>query len=179
MTRDLSTAAPEQASNPALPQRPSAWLRGSVYTLCLMGAALVGIGGWWWSRPINPNEVAESTASSMLLDVGGLLLDDLSRVVRPAMDRTQKLAASPSVIRALKSGDAAARTSVCNEAITASTEIDAVALFDRSGAIVAINTVYPSGQPIPRERVDRVMGLNFDNRGIVQQCARNTSHESV
>ncbi len=139
----------------------------------------VGVGAWRLTQPVSQSGAVESTATATLIDAGRSICADIRRVVAPAMARTQKLAQDPQVIAALIDGTRARQTKVCNTAISASTEIDAVALFNSAGKITAINTIYASGEPIPQDRVDRILGLGFDHRNIIQQCVRNKSSGSI
>ncbi|MCW5769478.1 MAG: response regulator [Phycisphaeraceae bacterium] len=172
----------------ALP-RTNATPRGSVRkdrtSRILQGALLCGAGAflmtglWIATRPISQNEIERSASSTMLMELGSDVRAGIARVVAPAMERTKRLAASPDVIDALRTKDAARQTAACNHAIRAATEIDAIALFNARGNIVAINTTYASGEPIAPERVARVMDMNFADRQIVQQCVKNDADRQV
>lgn len=153
--------------------------RVALYSVLCSALALFGVGVWSFTHPINQHDIDRSAAATTLMDMGRSVRADIARVVRPAMERTRKQAADPDIIDALRSGNAERQTRACNTAISASTEIDAFALFDHAGRIVAINTEYASGEPIPQERVDRIMRLSFDNRDIIQKCARNESNDAA
>jgi PAS domain S-box-containing protein len=150
-----------------------------MWCLYLTGTAAITAGIWRLGRPVNKDGVMKSAPMASLVDSGQSLCDELGRVVEPAIKRTQLLASDPRVIHALLSGSAAQQTQLCNSAITQSTEIDALAMFDAVGKIVAINTVYASGQPIQQSRVDHVLKLNFGGRDVIQKCVRNASTQSV
>jgi len=145
----------------------------------LVASAVIIAGVIRLFMPIETREVADSDAMAQLLDIGNSLRADVARLVRPAMQRTEKLASMPDLSIALKNGNSAKLFELCNKAITSSTEIDAFALFDASGRIVAINTKYASGSPVAPERVERVMQKSFDDRKIIKQCLRNSVSESV
>ena len=49
----------------------------------------------------------------------------------------------------------------------------------RDGKITAINTKYPSGQPIAPERVDRILGKSFAGHDIIQKCIRDTTDDEA
>lgn len=147
------------------------------WTIVAAAAFAFTLGVWWLVTPITREEVVQSTAATTLAEMGRSIRADISRVVRPAMDRTRKLAESPQVIEALRSGDAGKQTQACNDAVVEATEIDAFAMFDRSGHIAAINTRYASGEAIPRERVDRIMGMSFEGRDIIHRCVSDGSNE--
>ena len=149
------------------------------WLLLLLGIGCLTSGVWLMATPIDASRLADSTARTSLDDIGRALLADIARVVKPAMERTQKLANDPAVRAALLSGNQQQLTEVCNEAIADSTEVDAVALFDRSGKILAINTNYTSGQPIEPQRVNRILRMNFDNRAIINQCVHNSGKDRV
>ncbi len=105
--------------------------------------------------------VADSSAMAALMDTGRDLRADVGRVLAPALDRTRRVAADPAVLAALRDADPDAATAACNRAILASTEIDAVTLFDHAGQLVAINTVYASGRPIAADRLGRIPRRNL------------------
>lgn len=130
-------------------------------------------------RPLSTEEVGAGRAMSALHDLGERYCRDVARIVHPAIARTRKAAADPAVRAALRDGDAAARIAECNRVITGATEIDAIALFDPQGGIVAINTVYSDGRPVEPARVDRVLRMSFDDRDIIQRCIRNDAVEEA
>jgi PAS domain S-box-containing protein len=144
-----------------------------IWLLCLCGVGAIVSGLWLLKQPIDQNGIVKSAAMASLVDSGQSLCEDLARTVEPAIQRTQMLASDRQVILAMQSGDPQRLTAQCNAAISKSTEIDAVAMFDVDGKITAINTIYASGVPIDRSRVDRIMKMNFGSRDIVQTCARN------
>lgn len=150
----------------------------------ILAASLLGIfalAGGVWRALDRPHEDSANTSAAMyvLLDTGSVLESEIAATVRPAMKRTEILAKSPELIAAVVRGDPGVQTALLNSKITASTEIDAIALFDSTGRIMAINTCYANGQPIARERIDRVMGADFSRRKIVQSCLRNDANGSV
>lgn len=153
-----------------------------VLPVCVLGAlavTAVAVGAKRLASPIDGDGMVETTAVSTLMDTGESIRADIRRVVAPAIERTQKLARDPVVIEALSHGTAQAQFDICNKAISMSTEIDAIALFNADGKIVAINTIYASGKPIAPERVSRIIGTNFDHRDIIQKCVRNDAKTSL
>ncbi len=140
--------------------------------LYVVAGAIVIFGVYRGFSPVEPSDVTESRAMKTLLDIGGAVRASVAGVVLPAIDRTQKLARDATVIESLLAGDPDALTAACNRAVTSSTEIDAFALFDEAGRIVAINSVYASGDPVAPERIARVLGAKFDGREIIQGCLR-------
>ena len=121
----------------------------------------------------------ETAATASLHHLGMHFVHEIQRTVSPAIHRTRKLAANPEIIGALRSNDRKRLTELCNDAICNSTEIDAVAVFRADASIVAINSVFADGKPIPRERVDRILGLDFEKRPIISRCVSNESTEEV
>jgi PAS domain S-box-containing protein len=177
------SAAPAKAGQPGLLRSWSAAQRILLSRPVLWGVVAAactafGAGFWCLGVPIGKQDFVESAAATTLMDIGRSVRADIARVVHPAMERTRRLAVDRVVVDALRGEDAKVRTLACNSAIRASTEIDAFALFDRNGRIVAINTEYASGEPISAERIDRIMRMNFDDRDIVQKCIRNDSDEA-
>lgn len=128
---------------------------------------------------LRPQASQESQVLALLLEAGRALQRDIAREVAPAIARTRLAAAAPDVTAAICGGDVDALTAALNRVIQASTEIDALAAFDRAGDIRAINTVYSSGKPVDPWRVGRVLGVNFDRREIIQHCLRNEAADEV
>jgi PAS domain S-box-containing protein len=167
---------------PGRMDRPKRHL-GSFVSLLLiaLGVLTVVVVLWRAVMPDDPVVQADSAALDTLMDAGQYLRGGIRRAIDPAIARTGKAAAEPDVIAALRTGTTAALTAACNRVLLGSTEIDAIALFDAKGHIVALNTVYASGAPVAPDRVARVMKLDFGHREIVQRCvvnhARTTSLE--
>lgn len=171
--KTLKHLAPAPSSTRFVMPRAMSWL------LYICGAVTLATGGWLLTHPIDRRDIEGSRAAARLFEIGESVQKDIRRVVQPAINRTEILAANAAVAAALASGDTENCTRVCNDAIRSSTEIDAIALFDGGGRILAINTVYTSGDPVAVERVNRVLNVPFDRRDIIQRCARTTTHESA
>ncbi len=107
------------------------------------------------------DEKMETAANVSLHSLGMHFVHEIQRTVSPAIQRTKKLAADQEIIRALRFNDRERLTELCNEAVCNSTEVDAVALFGPDSSIVAINQVFSDGRPIPQNRVDRIMKMDF------------------
>lgn len=144
-----------------------------------LGIVIIGLGVR--QALVRPDErsVADSRHMSTFLDIGHALTADIERVVKPAITRTQRAALSPGLVSAVQAGDRAAATAECNAIITGSTEIDAIAVFDASGTILSMNSVYADGRPIAKERLDRVLKADFSGREIIQSCAKNSANTGV
>ncbi len=125
------------------------------------------------------DEKMETAANVSLHSLGMHFVHEIQRTVSPAVQRTKKLAANQEIIRALRSNDRKRLTELCNEAVCNSTEVDAVALFGPDSSILAINQVFADGQPIPQNRVDRILKMNFKERTIISQCVSNDSTKEV
>ncbi|MGE3106955.1 MAG: ATP-binding protein [Phycisphaerales bacterium] len=143
------------------------------------GAVFIAVGAWTAATPPTKGDRVDAAAVETLADAGKALREDIVRVVSPAVERTKKLASDPAVVAALAAGNTDVLTNVANRAITSSTEIDAIALFDASGKILAINTVYASGQAIAPNRVGKILNMSFEGREIIQKCVRNERNESA
>src|SRR5262249_30258645 len=135
------------------------------WVLLALGAGLSIVWGIALiAAPIDDDDLVGSTAMATLNDAGEALRGDIARLVEPAMRRTEKLASDEPVIAALGACDKPRLTAACNEAITAATEVDAIALFDADSRIVALNTVYASGETIEPARIARVLDTDFSAR---------------
>lgn len=129
---------------------------------------------YWFS-----DEKMETAANVSLHSLGMHFVHEIQRTVSPAVQRTKKLAANQEFIAALRSNDRKRLTELCNEAVCNSTEIDAVALFGPDSSIITINQVFADGNPIPQNRVDRILKMNFRERPIISRCASNDSTDEV
>ncbi|HEX2837018.1 MAG TPA: response regulator [Phycisphaerales bacterium] len=137
-------------------------------------ACLAG-GAWVYVRPIGSDELERSTAVTALMDVGRSLRDDIARVVTPAMNRTRAFAKDQRVVEALRSGNQASAIEACNAVVAHADELDAMAVFDVNGDILAINHVYSTGRAIDAARLRRVLGADFRSRGVIQGCLENVA----
>ena len=125
------------------------------------------------------DEKIETAATTSLHNLGMHFVHEIQRTVTPAIQRSRKLAANQEIISALKSNDRKRLTDLCNEAVCNSTEVDAVAMFGANASILAINNVFADGTPIPKDRVDRILEMDFEERPIVSRCVSNESTEEV
>ena len=151
----------------------------AVWAISPLGLSVLVVGAWLALTLSHVDGANSSTAMYSLLDTGNILETEIGRTVRPAMQRTEILAKNPEFVAALTSGNQATQTALLNANITTSTEIDAIALFNSSGQITAINTCYATGQSIPAERVHRVLGADFSKSPLNQSCLRNDSDAPV
>lgn len=156
-------------------------LRVAVAGAAAIALVLLLLGGWFLRELYSREEVepADTAAMEAVLVLGSSLADEIDRMIQPAVSRGRKLASLPETAEALLSEDPKRLNQLCNDAICQATEIDAVALFNRAGEIVAINTVYSDGRTIPEERVQRIMDVNFSQRDIIAKCVNNESHSEV
>jgi signal transduction histidine kinase len=121
----------------------------------------------------------EAAATRALIEAGRRLRDQIAITLDRSMERLRGIAAEPGVREALRTGDRAALFAACNAAVRDDEEVDAVALFDAHGAIVAINSIYADGSAISANRIERVMGTDFGARRIVSGCLENRSREEA
>lgn len=121
----------------------------------------------------------EGVATQTMFQAGNLLVADIERVLRPAMAETRSLAMSAAVIDALLSNQPIAAQEICNSQILGNKYVDAIALFDRAGEIVAINNVYASGQPIASDRIKKVLQADFTKRQVITSCLQNRSQKEA
>ncbi|MBX2852066.1 MAG: response regulator [Phycisphaeraceae bacterium] len=142
----------------------------------LIGLSLVRLAG----VALGPDRVMESGAARQaLLDSGRSLAQDIERATRPAVQRGQIVARQPETIAALSRQDQESLTALCNRVITNATEVDAIAMYDAEGEILAINTVYSDGRPIAQNRVDRIMSRDFGERDIIMECVNNKARKEL
>lgn len=167
----LSAPSPGPAKARSGVARVLAGVAAAVGVLLMLG----GLGMWLVpSAEIDP---AESSQMGIVVDIGRSLRDDVGRLIAPAVSRVEKIAGDPRTLAGLANRTSAQQ--LCDYAIRDSTEIDAVALFDADGEILAINSIYANGAPIARERIDRVLHADYTSREIIQTCVRNDVQEAV
>lgn len=150
-----------------------------IWAVSILGVFAIATGTRWALTRSRDDSENSSAAMYNLLDTGRALAAEIGRTVRPAIERTEILAKSSEVIKALASGDSAAQTALLNSKITTATEIDALALFNSTGRITAINTCYANGEPISKDRVNRVLGTPTSQLPIIHGCLRNNSSARV
>ncbi|MBC7771016.1 MAG: cache domain-containing protein, partial [Pyrinomonadaceae bacterium] len=141
--------------------------------VAFLGLAIVGAAGWMLFHPGSETTQAEATAVEVLTEAGNSIRNDIERAVRPAMNRTSKLAHDPDVIAALTTGKHEQLAELVNRAIASSTEIDVIGVFDEAGGILAINTIHASGLPIEPERVEKLLGMSFEKKAGIKHCLRS------
>ena len=151
----------------------------AVGTIVAAGLVAVGVGVWFAATLSRVDNAATSAATYSLMDAGNSLEKQISRTVEPSMQRTEILARNRELVDALSRHDLTAQAAVLNASIVNSTEIDAIALFDESGRISAINTCFASGRPIPAERINRVLASDFTASPLNRSCLRNDADGPV
>ncbi len=103
----------------------------------------------------------------------------LDRVL-PATERTRIIARDPKVIETMRTCKQEEVTALANALVRESTEIDLVAIFDKTGALCSFNTESAEGRPFPEGGIAEVFSKSFDSRPIVQSCLRgNTSRPAL
>ncbi len=174
----LSTAVAGNAfARSRNPSEKAAWT--GIWAASLLGIFAMVVGAWLALNPSRDENANTSAAMYTLFDTGNTLEAEVGRIIRPAMERTENIARSSELIRALNSGDSAAQTALLDSQIVAATEIDAIALYSSEGRIIAINTCYANGQPIPAARVNRVLRTDFSQLSVIQSCLRNNSSAPI
>ena len=143
---------------------------------CLLG--LIGLFVTAHFGAVDDDAMQRTQAYQFIGRVGDSLAQQVRRIVKPAVLRTEKIARSPRTLHALEAGPEAL-LAYANELIETSGEIDTLAFYDASGEILAINTVYPDGRRIPDERVERVLARDFTERRVIQNCLTNEVTEPL
>lgn len=143
------------------------------FWMILIGVAFFACIFWTFKSCWQLNQSKNNVVINALIEEAGRLDDDIFRVTMPAMNRGRLVSIAPSTHNALQSGDKDLLTDICNRAITNATEIDAIAVFNSDGEILAINTVFSDGDPIESNRVSKILGMSFDSREIIQTCRIN------
>ncbi|MFN9417431.1 MAG: PAS domain S-box protein [Pirellula sp.] len=133
----------------------------------------------WLSVTGHQGDTHATAALQSVVDIGRSLAEDVQRVTRPAILRGRLASTSPELIDAISRLDVPLMTDICNRMIKNSTEIDAIALFDARGKIVAVNSEFSDGTAIPVERVERVLDADFSNRQIIARCLNNEAKKEI
>ena len=119
-------------------------------------------------------------ATKALFEAGSALADALEAVLVPAMEETRGIAADVRVAAALEAGDVTGAERICNEMVSGTRHVDAIALFDSQARIVGVNTVYGDGSVVAAERVARVMQPRDRVRKPIADCLSDlTSAETL
>jgi diguanylate cyclase (GGDEF)-like protein/PAS domain S-box-containing protein len=148
-------------------------------SMIIAGVVFVILAVFKYTSFDEQSKLNETAANQAMLDIGYSAVDDINRVVIPAMERTRMLANSPELIRSMESGSQRNLTAVCNQAMRESTEVDAIALFNAKGEIVALNTIYADGTEIDQERINKVLSMDYQNRDIITNCLNNDAKVDV
>jgi PAS domain S-box-containing protein len=157
-----------------------AWIAWTaIWAASFLGLFALAVGVWQALNLSHDDNANTSAAMYILLDTESNLEAEIARTVRPAIERTEILAKSSKIIRALASGDSVMQTALLNSQIVTATEIDAIALFNSAGRIIAINTYYANGKPIARDRVNRVLTSDFSQLGIIRGCLSDNSNTRI
>ncbi len=106
-------------------------------------------------------------------------ITDLSRArvldrVRPAMRRAELIAHDPAVIATMRRCDRAEVAALANALVANSTELDLVAVFDKTCALCAFNTHDAQGKAFSPEGIAEVFSKSFADRPVVNSCLRGT-----
>lgn len=159
--------------------RPRSFKRLLVALFAFAGISTLIYAGWQMSETFFGTEESKRNTAikDALIDTGRHVTQGIERVTRPALLRGRMLAKDTETISAIGRLDFSELTQICNKSIRSSTEIDAVAIFNTHGEIIAINTVYADGSPIPRDRVDRIMSTSFVERDIIMGCLENDTRD--
>lgn len=154
---------------------------GVILCFAVIGVGLfVFAGGKMLGLALEPDgALKRGAAQQAIMDAGASLTHDVERTTRPAIERGRIIANQSATADAMARQDVARLTEICNDSIRAATEIDAVVMFDAQGKILAINTVYSDGRPIPKDRIDRIMSSDFSERGIIMQCVKNEARQEI
>jgi PAS domain S-box-containing protein len=147
-------------------------LRIGVLVLGFLSLSFIGLGVCELVRfqARQGRDYQDTAAMQSLRVIGRSMAGDVERLVTPAISRGRKLAASPDVIASLRAADHRRLMDLCNDAILDATEIDAVAIFNGEGELLAINSVRDDGARIPQEAIDRLLGRDFTHCDIISKC---------
>ena len=129
------------------------------------------------SHAADPHQAPE--AARALRAVAGSARDRVSQAVLPATQRTALIAADAAVVDAFRHRDAAALGRIANQEIRRATEVDVVALVDRDGRVLALNTVDAAGQAFDAARVASLVGQDLSGRPVVRDCIRGDASGPV
>ncbi len=124
-------------------------------------------------------ETERSAAKQSIAEMGQLLATEVQHIATAAGARGRMISRKPALIAALQTGDRAALTTVCNDAIRNATEIDVVAVFDAAGKILAMNTLHADGSVVDPSRVEKVLNRDFTARSVVKNCVNSNSSTDV
>jgi Double sensory domain of two-component sensor kinase len=156
-------------------QRPDITTRLFLLIFNIAGLAMIVVGGLKMvAIATGPSKASQSTAAvHAIIDSGQALTNDIEHAIQPAMRRGRMIATSHETVDAIKKGDPDELIEFCNRSIRNSTEVDAIAVFDKEGKLLALNSVYSEGTPVPIDRFQRIMKRDFSGREIIVGCINN------
>lgn len=153
-----------------------AWACAGVPVAVALLVLILGVSAAFVGAEHGPDPVP----TKVLMKESGIGLASLvKRVTEPAIARGQHLAATDGLRAGLRAGSREELIDWCNRQIRSATEIDSIAVFDREGEILAINTVFADGTEIAPERIEGVLSRDFSDRPIVMRCVTNNAAEEV
>ncbi|QQE12934.1 response regulator [Planctomycetota bacterium] len=116
-----------------------------------------------------------SIALSYLNDVGVNLRDQINDEIDPALLRTRMFAQDPRIIRGLEADDMGELVGRVNELIQMTMDVDAIAIHDREGKLIALNSVNSMGVPYDnQEEIKRLYEVMTAPGNGVKECLTNT-----
>jgi len=151
-----------------------------IHTAALIVAlTMIGVGCWfaWQLTRAGQSNGRMTAAREAIVDRGHALALEIERVTTAAISRTRIVARDPELAAALRAPDRSALTTLCNRSLRQATEVDAIAIFDADGRLLAISTIHADGRPVPEERVAMVMAHDFRGDAIIASCLGDLGDE--
>jgi hypothetical protein len=145
----------------------------------LLGAAMIGLIITLKNYDLNHLNVRESQILRELSSQALVLRNEIRQTAQLALEQTTSLSRAPRLVRAINEGGSEELQRIANEAVSGSSALDVVALFDRQGGILAMNTIDHQGVPIAEERISRIMRRDLSKREVVASCLTNKSDDPV
>ncbi len=163
---------------PPVPHR-ARLLQGACLLLTVGGVLAFGLAARTALDATNDHLRSEGIAARTLSEFGIGLSQRILDTVEPSIAQTSTIAGDARVLKALASGDRDAAAALCNELILHEPRFDAIALFNPAGAILAINSIHASGEPIEAERVARITEQDLSQRPIIAGCVGNDASMEI
>jgi len=142
--------------------------------LALLALAAIAAGSFLWGRASD----SDSGPLAHMHDLGAELTAKIHAVGENGLRKTMSLAADPRLPEIVEHHDRAMAEAYANDLLARSLELDIVAIFDKEGKLLAVNTEDHDRKPIDRSRIEVLYKNDFSHRDVIQSCLTDTSDKA-
>ncbi|MGH7244083.1 MAG: two-component system sensor histidine kinase NtrB [Phycisphaerales bacterium] len=167
----INAPDPSDTSHQHSRNKSRSWLNWIAPPLALIALAAVAAGSFLWRAD-------DSGPLAHMRDLGTELTDKVRALADNGLRKTVSLADDPRLPEIVARHDRAAAEEFANDLLARSLELDIVAIFDKEGKLLAVNTKDHDRKPIERSRVEVLYSNDFSHRNVIQSCLTDTSDKA-